>query len=578
MTTHGTVTYRHPTAEQAAAAWRIDTTPNLRATLRRLFPATNYQKTPHIELPTTPDKSRDLEWFLQRYPHRIDPHHHRLLTSMADVSRETERDAAEILSNGYEPQPVNLATPLRSYQALAVDLCRKVKGLLLGDDLGLGKTAVGIALTTYQDARPAVVICQTHLPRQWAAQFKKFAPQLSVEIAQTMKPHAWRRDVLILPSSKAAGWRDALDHIKTLVLDEAQECRKSTSAKYAAVSSIARNATYRLGLTATPVYNYGGETFNVCEPLRPGELGTAHEFIREWCAEGGHTDTARVLEPQALGAYLREKTIMLRRTRADVGREVPPAQIIAQVVPFKHAVIDAFLKKDAHQLARTILTGSFTERGQASREFDNRLRQATGIAKAPYVAELVIDLAQAGKKVVLGGWHRQVYEIWREAFKEKGVPHWLYTGTESATAKAAAVEAFTKAPEGAVLILSLRSGAGLDGLQYHSDTIVSGELDWSPKVHEQFNGRVVRDGQENESTIIYPIAETGSDPVMAKILGVKIEQGLGITDPTVDPGQASNQFGDSNNEEIVKNRSAALARDFLSRYDKAHPSPEPEED
>src|SRR5579884_3848269 len=43
--------------------------------------------------------------------------------------------------------------------------------------------------------------------------------------------------------------------------------------------------------------------------------------------------------------------------------------------------------------------------------------------------------------------------------------------------------------------MSLRSGAGLDGLQEDCTVGVFGELDWSPEQHRQCIGRLDRDGQ-----------------------------------------------------------------------------------
>lgn len=46
--------------------------------------------------------------------------------------------------------------------------------------------------------------------------------------------------------------------------------------------------------------------------------------------------------------------------------------------------------------------------------------------------------------------------------------------------------------QGVAVIMSLRSGAGVDGLQKHSRVAVFGERDWSPQVHEQCIGRIRR--------------------------------------------------------------------------------------
>ncbi|WP_052350294.1 hypothetical protein [Paenibacillus gorillae] len=61
--------------------------------------------------------------------------------------------------------------------------------------------------------------------------------------------------------------------------------------------------------------------------------------------------------------------------------------------------------------------------------------------------------------------------------------------------------------------------------------MVYGELDWSPKVHEQISGRLDREGQEEQVTGIYLISDDGSDPPMVEILGIKSYQSQGIVDP-----------------------------------------------
>src|SRR5262249_53525001 len=147
---------------------------------------------------------------------------------------------------------------------------------------------------------------------------------------------------------------------------------------------------------------------------------------------GGDTgDKAKIKKPGAFGQYLRESGMMLRRSRADVGRELPPVQVIPHYVDSDADHINS-VKGSCVELAKLILSTSWVERGakmHPAEELSNKLRQATGIAKSPYVAEFVRLLIESGEKVVLYGWHREVYEIWRTALAEfKPV---LYTGSES---------------------------------------------------------------------------------------------------------------------------------------------------
>lgn len=92
----------------------------------------------------------------------------------------------------------------------------------------------------------------------------------------------------------------------------------------------------------------------------------------------------------------------------------------------------------------------------------------------------------------------------------------------------------------------------------------SGELDWSPAVHIQATGRVARDGQKEPVVSYYLIADTGSDPVVADVLGVKREQLLGAIDPDADTVE---------NLEIDPDRVKLLAAHYLKSAGLTLPGP-----
>src|SRR5262249_33624382 len=198
--------------------------------------------------------------------------------------------------------------------------------------------------------RPALVVTLTHLPMQWAAEIKRFAPQLRTHILEKATPYDVRYgskvrkrmasrpdqielldegpfpDVLISNYHKLHGWAETLSRIvKSIFYDECQELRRCESAKYQAARMLSEAAQYRMGLSATPFFNYGGEMYSVLDAIRPGGLGTPSEFLAEWCRDtsGGGVHTASLTDPKAFGTYARDAGIMLRRTRADVGRELP---------------------------------------------------------------------------------------------------------------------------------------------------------------------------------------------------------------------------------------------------------------
>ena len=162
------------------------------------------------------------------------------------------------------------------------------------------------------------------------------------------------------------------------------------------------------------------------------------------------------------------------------------------------------------------------------------------IAKASDAASYVDIVLKDAPRVLLAGWHRDVYNIWQDSLNHQNPV--LYTGTESPAKKRRNVEEFTNG-DSRVMMISLRSGAGLDGLQEYCSDVVFGELDWSPKVHKQVVGRLRRPGQTKQVTAHYLHTNGGSDPIIMDILGIKSDQSRGITDPTL--GMEARQKDDS---------------------------------
>jgi hypothetical protein len=255
-------------------------------------------------------------------------------------------------------------------------------------------------------------------------------------------------------------------------------------------------------------------------------IGPAREeFLREWCTEG--SDKGIVRDPDALGAYLREQNLIIRRTKADVGQQAKQLQPHVEWVDHNAKLVED-LEALTKQLAIKAFSSSFTESGQASREFDLRMRQMTGVAKAKQVAAYVRMFVNSGEQVLLYGWHREVYQIWLQELADLNPS--MYTGSESPTKKEKSKADFISG-ESKVLIMSLGSGAGIDGLQYVSSTVIFGEFAWSSEIHRQCVGRLDRDGQENEVFTFYLATEFGSDPEMIDMLGLKRSQSRGIMDP-----------------------------------------------
>lgn len=555
---YGTYQYRPPKIGEVRdrGSWVLTLEPAVRARAKRVFGRLKPSRQTNLVIGDTIEVARDIVWFMERFPLKaVDQISEQWLTQGAEEHIRQEDVIGQIQAGTYQRTSVSrppLKTP-RDYQLSAIDLLRARGRLMLTDAVGLGKTFTGLLAVSYDDAFPALIVPPTHLPPRWVEEMRDAFPWLTFEVAKSGKPSVRANtgnlaDVTIVSYSKLPGWAAHLQNqVQTVIFDEVQELRHGSGTdKGAAAGMVADNASYVLGLTATPIHNYGGEVWNIYDILAPGSLGTRDEFSREWGGAEMSNGRMMVKNPAALGDYLRQQGLMMGRTREDVGRELPQTIKISRLIDSYTTALDE-IAGDVKKLARLILddTSTHQETFSAAGQLEMQLRQATGVDKAPFVAEFCRLVLEAEEKIVLWGWHRDVYDIWLDKLSDFH-PR-LYTGSESPKQKADAIAAFMKPlsttpadpdaihlvddaqpvaePDDCrILIMSLRSGAGVDGLQKMARVGIFGELDWSPTVHEQAIGRLARDGIEDPPVIYFLNSANGTDPLILEKLQIKRQQ------------------------------------------------------
>lgn len=434
------------------ALWGMELEPHVALRAKRVFPQLEKAAQGRLILVETIEVCRELAWFVERFPLEVEADDRKALEKRAAEHRERESFVESMIAGLHTPRPFKLAIEPRDYQRAAAELALTTGGLLLADDVGLGKTCSAICMLSEPATRPALVVTMTHLTRQWKRELERFAPGLNVHVLKRSAPYHLGEtqngqrslpgmfpDVIISTYAKLGGWAGTLAPlVNSVVYDEVQELRSGEGSpsnpvqKGVAAAFVSSRTKYRLGLSATPIYNYGAEIWNVLRFCAPGALGSWREFLVEWCGETDSRGRAKLKQPKAFGTYARAAGIMLRRTREEVGRELP------EVVRVPHAIeCNAEPLRDitsaAQKLASIILAKNEANRGdkmRASEDLSNIVRHATGVAKAPYVAEFVRLLVESDEQVVLYGWHRDVYAIWTERLAAAGVVSYFLLAEE----------------------------------------------------------------------------------------------------------------------------------------------------
>lgn len=550
------------------AWWTIAAQPDVMTRLKRIFPRVQASRRGDISIQDSNEVRRDLEWVMTRWAMEIsDGDLERIAAGADDHRGQEERVTALLMGKAkHAEMPMEPARPLRDYQKLAHDIVETTGALLLADELGLGKTSSSLASLSDPANRPMLAVTLNGLQKQWLKELGEVFPELrGVEVKGT-KPYDLsddegnEPDLIVMNYAKLSGWADHLaGRVKSVVFDEVQELRRDGSQKHLAACQIAHQARRVVGNSATPVYNFGGEMHSILSVISPGAVGTKAEFGREWCGSSFGLDRkTRIADPEGFRQWMTDQGIFLRRTREEVGIQMPELTVTEYPVDVDDQRWNELLKtSDVAQIAEIILNdeADHKDKWRAAGQLDYRMRYDTGMAKAPGVAAIAKLILESEEKILLAGWHRDAYALWQEQLAEYNPV--LYTGTESAAGKRRSFEAFTEG-DSRIMMISLRSGAGLDGLQGSCRVALFGELDWSPGVHKQLLGRLHRPGQTQPVTGYFCVSDYGSDPVMLDALDLKkIEADLIVNGPSTTVEQVD--------PEAQKDRMRQMAQEALGR-------------
>ncbi len=542
---YGTLSYN-----RRRKAWTIKGEPVVTEMAKRLFPGSNSGRRGLAHFSAHRRIVGDLNWLLQRYPLAVAPADlDRWERALADAQEYAlKRELSLQADPGIRPDEASFSGKLREFQQAGFSWLCRTERALLADEMGLGKTVETLAALSWLKAFPCLVVVPPHLIRNWQSEIQRFlrlegrSPR--VHVIRGLRPYALpQADIYLIHYLLLRGWKFSLPTLsfRALVFDEIQELRRGGTEKYSAASLLANASDRVIGLSGTPIYNLGGEIWHVTNILDYHFLGDFDSFSREWCTGYGN---AVVLRPELLGDHLRREGLMLRRTKKDVLPELPDKRRLVQEIDadstlYTRLMQPVLLKMKAWRDSESL---SASQRALLEGEISQEERQATGIAKAPYVSQFVRALVESGEKVLLFAHHHAVMDVYRKELRTLS-PAFI-TGRETPAKKSDSADRFMNGRTN-LCVISLRAASGLN-LQRGS-CVVFGELDWSPAVHSQAEDRAHRIGQRDSLLCYYLVCPQGSDSVIQEALGLKVSQFLGL-------------MGEAPVSAVEQAASAALAR------------------
>ena len=441
------------------------------------------------------------------------------------------------LRQGRGPKPVappaSFKAELRPYQSdgLAwLDFLREMEfGGVLADDMGLGKTVQALAFLALEKAqgrldKPALIVAPTSVLPNWQAEAERFAPELSVLALRGSErkqafPFIEKADVVLTTYPLLMRDCDVLldREFHTAILDEAQAIKNPK----AAVSGIAHriNARHRLALTGTPLENNLGEVWSLFQFLSPNLLGDETAFRRNFRTPiEKHGD-------KAAQAFLsaRLKPFMLRRTKEEVAKELPPKTEIVEHVRLEGAQRDLYetVRSLMHQRVRE----EIAKKGLAKSHIifldallklrqiccDPRLlkmpqaQKVKRSAKLERLMEMLPEMVGEGRQILLFSQFTSMLALIEAELRKLKIPFVTLTGDTKD--RASPVKAF-QAGKAPLFLLSLKAGG--TGLNLTAaDTVIHYDPWWNPAVENQATDRAYRIGQDKPVFVYKLMVEEG---------------------------------------------------------------------
>jgi len=398
---------------------------------------------------------------------------------------------------------------------------------LIADQMGLGKTVEALAyLALHPEMRPAVIVCPASLKLNWQREAEAWLETGDfVQIIEGGKKRSLYGQIVIINYDILNKWLPTLKeyNIQVVIYDESHSIKNSKAARSKAAAELASEVPHRILLTGTPVLNRPAELWNQLAIIDPGQYRSNRFF--QWhkrYADAKQLHFGRKTVWDFTGASNLEelaaslKTIMIRRTKAEVLPELPEKRRQTILIPIDN-------RKEYDRADKEFLEWIANQKGAEAAELASNVEQ---LAKIEYLRQIAVrgkmklatgwiaNFLESGEKMVVFATHKETIDELMLVFGECAVK---IDGSVSSEKRQEAVDAFQNDPAIKLFVGNIQA-AGVGITLTAAADVAFLELGWTPALHEQAEDRCHRIGQKNAVNIYYLLAESTIDASIAAML------------------------------------------------------------
>ena len=409
---------------------------------------------------------------------------------------------------------------------------------ILADEMGLGKTIQSIAFMAYlkqykkKNGYFLVIVPKSTMPN-WSRECKLWCPSLNCillnpvkeEREETLKLICKHKFEVVITSYEGVNiCINKLKKIKweLLIIDEAHRIKNENALLSKNVRLL--QSKFRLLVTGTPLQNNLHELWSLLNFLLPDIFSSSTDFDewfgmsdkdtnienKEKAEEEAEERNAEIV--QQLHKIL--KPFLLRRTKAEVERSLPPK---------KEIHIKVGLTELQKRLYKKLLTSSLLQESKTI--YKNIIMQLRKVCNHPYLFDGVEEshppenhlVIYSSKMRILDKLCNKLYkksqilifsqmtrmlDILEDYCNERGYKYCRIDGDTSLDDRENMINEFTKPNSDKFLFLLSTRAGGLGLNLMTSDTVILYDSDWNPQVDLQAMDRVHRIGQ-TKPVLIY---------------------------------------------------------------------------
>lgn len=430
---------------------------------------------------------------------------------------------------------------LYSYQKEDVDiLCQNPK-MIVGHEMGTGKTEIALGVVEKTNPNKVLVVCPDGMVLEWQDRIKLRLGEgacVPYEKGYRLGAEHFSKRFLIInyemlripPPKRRKVTRVPQNYINVLslpkwdmvIFDEAHELKNPTTQRTKGCVKIARATERNYFLSGSIMLNYPNELWVFLNQANPEEYPSYEDFKKEFCIIKMTPWGPQVVKakPNKL-PELRERLApyMIRREKRDVLKDLPPKSyrtIPVLMYPEQQRIYDT-LKKELFVL----LDSGVKITAPNALALLMKLRQVSldpqllganvESPKTKMVLELCEDITKLGKQVVVFSWFASYLKKLHQLLPQAE----LITGEVKSLQQRREARLRIQNGQSQIMLMSIETAIGLDLTS--PDICIFTDRCWVPKINEQAEDRLHRQGQKGNVLVIDLVCRDSIDEYMLEV-------------------------------------------------------------